>query len=407
MSLILITHDLAAVAEVADRIIVMYAGEAVETGSVDDIFYRPSIPTPGACWPLCPGWTGRRMMNCRPFPAIRPTCWNCPRAAVSGTAAAKQPEQCCERPPLWLAEGGRTSRCFLPMEGGRIVTRSMMRRRRNDQARSEGAGPGRHLHQFHRRSSAAPGAAARAVDGISFELHPGETLGVVGESGSGKSTLARAILGLIKPDRGRVMWQGEELTGLDEEELRQKRKELQIVFQDPVASLDPRMTAGDIIAEPLWTFYPNMERLQVEERTRGMMKVVGLLPNQINRYPHEFSGGQCQRIGIARSLVLNPRLLICDEPVSALDVSIQAQIINLLKDLQKKLGLALIFIAHDLSVVRHISDRVMVMYMGQAMEVSEKTSLYRRPLHPYTNALMKSVPIPDPKLAAAAGRTAG
>jgi len=184
--------------------------------------------------------------------------------------------------------------------------------------------------------------------------------------------------------------------------LRQKRKELQIVFQDPVASLNPRMTAGDIIAEPLWTFYPNMERLQVEERTRGMMKMVGLLPNQINRYPHEFSGGQCQRIGIARSLVLNPKLLVCDEPVSALDVSIQAQIINLLKDLQNKLDLALIFIAHDLSVVRYISDRVMVMYMGQAMEVSEKSRLYRLPLHPYTNALMKSVPIPDPKLAAMA-----
>ncbi|MBT8048013.1 MAG: ATP-binding cassette domain-containing protein [Xanthomonadales bacterium] len=239
----------------------------------------------------------------------------------------------------------------------------------------------------------------RAVDGISFELNPGETLGIVGESGSGKSTLARAILGLVKPSRGRVLWHGEDLTALDEEELRQKRKELQIVFQDPIASLNPRMTAGDIIAEPLWTFYPNMARLQVEERTRGMMKVVGLLPNQINRYPHEFSGGQCQRIGIARSLVLNPRLLVCDEPVSALDVSIQAQIINLLKDLQKKLGLALIFIAHDLSVVRHISDRVMVMYMGQAMEVSDKQRLYRRPLHPYTNALMKSVPVPDPKLA--------
>jgi oligopeptide transport system ATP-binding protein len=239
----------------------------------------------------------------------------------------------------------------------------------------------------------------RAVDGISFELSAGETLGVVGESGSGKSTLARAILGLVRPNRGRVLWMGEDLTGLDEEALRQKRKQLQIVFQDPVASLDPRMTAGDIIAEPLWTFYPHMERLQVEERTRGMMKMVGLLPNQINRYPHEFSGGQCQRIGIARALALNPRLLICDEPVSALDVSIQAQIVNLLQTLQRKLGLALIFIAHDLSVVRHISDRVMVMYMGQAMEVSTKIDLYRRPLHPYSNALMKSVPIPDPKLA--------
>jgi oligopeptide transport system ATP-binding protein len=239
----------------------------------------------------------------------------------------------------------------------------------------------------------------RAVDGISFELSAGETLGVVGESGSGKSTLARAILGLVRAHRGRVQWMGEDLTGLDDEALRQKRKQLQIVFQDPIASLDPRMTAGDIIAEPLWTFYPHMERLQVEERTRGMMKMVGLLPNQINRYPHEFSGGQCQRIGIARALALNPRLLICDEPVSALDVSIQAQIVNLLQTLQRKLGLALIFIAHDLSVVRHISDRVMVMYMGQAMEVSTKTDLYRRPLHPYSNALMKSVPIPDPKLA--------
>jgi oligopeptide transport system ATP-binding protein len=241
----------------------------------------------------------------------------------------------------------------------------------------------------------------RAVNGISFDLHPGETLGIVGESGSGKSTLARAILGLISPNRGRVMWKGENLTELDEEELRQKRKEIQIVFQDPVASLNPRMTAGDIISEPLWTFYPNMARLQVEERTRGMMKMVGLLPNQINRYPHEFSGGQCQRIGIARALVLNPQLVICDEPVSALDVSIQAQIITLLKDLQKKLGLALLFIAHDLSVVKHISDRVMVMYMGCAMEVSQRDVLYRRPLHPYTSALMKSVPIPDPKLAAA------
>jgi oligopeptide transport system ATP-binding protein len=244
----------------------------------------------------------------------------------------------------------------------------------------------------------------KAVNGISFDLNAGESLGIVGETGSGKSTLARAILGLIKPNRGRVMWEGEDLTLLDEEALRQKRKEIQIVFQDPVASLDPRMTAGDIISEPLWTFYPNMAPLQVEERARGMMKMVGLLQNQINRYPHEFSGGQCQRIGIARSLVLNPRLVICDEPVSALDVSIQAQIINLLQDLQNKLGLALIFIAHDLSLVKHISDRIMVMYMGSSMELSERDALYRSPLHPYTNALIKSVPIPDPKLAAQARR---
>jgi oligopeptide transport system ATP-binding protein len=247
---------------------------------------------------------------------------------------------------------------------------------------------------FHRRQR-----QLKAVDGISFDLDEGETLGIVGESGCGKSTLARAILGLIQPQRGRVLWMGEDLTLLDAEQMRHKRKELQIVFQDPIASLDPRMTAGAIIAEPLWTFYPHMERLQVEERTRGMMKMVGLLPSQVNRYPHEFSGGQCQRIGIARSLVLNPKLLICDEPVSALDVSIQAQIVNLLRDLQKKLGLALIFIAHDLSIVRHISDRVMVMYMGRSMELADKTALYRRPYHPYSRALMKSIPIADPRLA--------
>ena len=239
----------------------------------------------------------------------------------------------------------------------------------------------------------------RAVDGVSFELHAGETLGIVGETGCGKSTLARAILGLIRPNRGRVLWLGENLTELDDEELRKKRKQLQIVFQDPLASLNPRMTVGDIIAEPLWTFFPKIARVQVDERVRGMMQMVGLLPNQINRYPHEFSGGQCQRIGIARALVLNPKLIICDEPVSALDVSIQAQIINLLRDLQKMLNLSLIFIAHDLAVVKHISDRVMVMYLGRSMEVARQEALYRRPLHPYTSALVKAVPIPDPRLA--------
>jgi len=239
----------------------------------------------------------------------------------------------------------------------------------------------------------------KAVNGISFDLHAGESLGIVGESGSGKSTLARAILGLIRPSRGRVMWLGEDLAGLDAEELRKKRKELQLVFQDPLASLNPRMAVGDIIAEPFLTFFPKSAKVQVEERVRGMMKMVGLLPNQINRYPHEFSGGQCQRIGIARALVLNPKLVICDEPVSALDVSIQAQIINLLKDLQRKLNLSLIFIAHDLSVVRHIADRVMVMYLGRAMEVSRQETLYRRPLHPYTSALIMAAPVPDPKRA--------
>ncbi len=245
----------------------------------------------------------------------------------------------------------------------------------------------------------------KAVDGVSFDLDAGETLGVVGESGSGKSTLARALLALVKPSRGRVLWLGEDLNKLDDETLRKKRQDLQIIFQDPLAALNPRMTVRDIIAEPLWTFFPVIARVQVDERVRGVMKMVGLLPNQVNRYPHEFSAGQCQRIGIARALVLNPKLVICDEPVSALDVSIQAQIINLLKILQKKLNLSLVFIAHDLSVVKHISDRVMVMYLGRAMELSLRSNLYTKPLHPYTNALIKAVPVPDPRVARAASES--
>ncbi len=239
----------------------------------------------------------------------------------------------------------------------------------------------------------------KAVNGVSFDLNAGETLGVVGESGCGKSTLARALLALVKPSRGRVLWLGEDLNKLNVEDLRKKRQDLQIVFQDPLAALNPRMTVRDIIAEPLWTFFPKIARVQVDERVRGVMKMVGLLPNQINRYPHEFSGGQCQRIGIARALVLNPKLVICDEPVSALDVSIQAQIINLLKDLQKKLNLSLVFIAHDLSVVKHIADRVMVMYLGRTMELAHRSNLYKKPMHPYTSALIKAAPVPDPKMA--------
>jgi oligopeptide transport system ATP-binding protein len=236
----------------------------------------------------------------------------------------------------------------------------------------------------------------RAVDGVSFDVHPAETLGIVGESGCGKSTLARAILGLQRPKRGEILWLGEDLVQVSEETLRRKRREIQLIFQDPQGSLDPRMTVGDIIAEPLKTFFPSMSRLQVRERVTGILKLVGLRPDQINRYPHEFSGGQCQRVGIARALVVNPRLVVCDEPVSALDVSIQAQIVNLLKDLQKKLQLSLIFIAHDLSIVRHVSDRILVMYMGKVMEMADRTSIYREARHPYTRALIESVPIPDP-----------
>ncbi|EDQ02993.1 Oligopeptide transport ATP-binding protein OppF (plasmid) [Sulfitobacter indolifex] len=235
-----------------------------------------------------------------------------------------------------------------------------------------------------------------AVNGVSFDLEPGKTLGVVGESGCGKSTLARGLIQMV-PATGQVMWRGEtDLLSLSPRRMKPYRSEIQMVFQDPLASLNPRMTLGQIIAEPLRTHRPDISAKERRNRVAQMMERVGLLPQMINRYPHEFSGGQCQRIGIARALIVEPKLLICDEPVSALDVSIQAQVIELLKELQRDLGLAMIFIAHDLSVVKNISDEVMVLYLGRIMEKAPKAQLYDNPQHPYTQALLSAVPIPDP-----------
>ena len=238
----------------------------------------------------------------------------------------------------------------------------------------------------------------QAVNGVSFELKSGETLGIVGESGCGKSTLARAIISMVPVETGRVLWFGKDLLALQKIEMRKHRREIQMIFQDPLASLNPRMTIGEIIAEPLKTHYPKTSKADIKARVEDVMYKVGLLENLINRYPHEFSGGQCQRIGIARALILKPKLIICDEPVSALDVSIQAQVINLLMDLQKEMDLTLIFIAHDLSIVKHISTKIMVLYLGNMVELAKSEDIYNHPRHPYTQALISAVPIPDPKI---------
>ena len=235
----------------------------------------------------------------------------------------------------------------------------------------------------------------KAVDGITFNIHRGETLGLVGESGCGKSTTGRAILQLYRPTAGNVFFEGDNLVEMKGERLRQQRRQMQMIYQDPYASLDPRMTVGNIVGEPLQVHKVAAGKAR-QDRVQELLKVVGLNPYFINRYPHEFSGGQRQRIGVARSLALNPSFIVCDEPISALDVSIQAQVVNLLEDLQADMGLTYLFIAHDLSMVRHISDRVAVMYLGKIVELTDRDTLYSNPQHPYTQALLSAVPIPDP-----------
>ena len=338
-SIVLISHDMGVIASLCDRVQVMRHGEFVEQGPVDDIFYRPQHP-----------YT-RMLLDSIP---------RIDRVSREGHAALKPLD--ASRPILLDVENVKVH--FPIRVGGTLIGRYK---------------------------------PLRAVDGISFRLKEGETLGVVGESGCGKSTLARAVIRLLPASAGTILWCGRDLAHAAQSEIRGLRKEFQIVFQDPLASLDPRMKIGESIAEPLRSLEPQLSRADVTLRVAEMMEKVGLDPAWINRYPHEFSGGQNQRVGVARAMIVNPKLVVCDEAVSALDVSIQAQIVDLILALQNEFGMSLIFISHDLSVVRQVSHRVMVLYLGRVVELADRESIYEDPQHPYTRALISAVPIPDPK----------
>ncbi|MFZ4603693.1 MAG: dipeptide ABC transporter ATP-binding protein [Caulobacterales bacterium] len=338
----LITHDMGVVARMSQRLAVMRRGEVVETGTTDDLFAQPRDAYTRMLLDSVPRIDG----------ALRPG--HAPRAPAPKADVA---------PLLEVAD----LKVQFPVEiGGGLFPKTK---------------------------------ALRAVDGVSFDLRPGETLGIVGESGCGKSTLARAVLQLTPAKAGGVSFLGRGLTSHDAASLRAARRDLQIVFQDPLASLDPRMSVGASIAEPLTTFEPHLNRDAREARIREMMAQTGLDPALINRYPHELSGGQNQRVGIARAMILKPKLIVCDEAVSALDVSIQAQIVQLLIDLQKRFGLAMMFISHDLAVVRELSHRVMVLYLGRIVETAATELLFADPRHPYTKALLAAAPAPDPRQA--------
>ncbi len=404
MGLILITHDLGVVAEVADRVAVMYAGKVVETGPIAALYARPGHPYTVGLMDSMPRVDQQesRLMAIRGSP---PNLMRIPSGCAFHPRCALAQERCIQETPALLPlpdEMGRWSACH-------FVADIPGRNRSVAEAADRSSGPDdgepllrveglvKHFPMSGRSLLRRTIGHVKAVDGVDFELYRGETLGLVGESGCGKSTVARTLLRLERPSAGRAWFDGVDLFALAGPELRHMRQRIQMIFQDPYSSLNPRMTAGDIVAEP-WAVHEGLApRGEWRSRARDLLQRVGLDPDDEQRYPHEFSGGQRQRIGIARALAFSPKLIICDEPVSALDVSIQAQIVNLLQDLQQEFGIAYIFIAHDLSVVRHISDRVAVMYMGRIVETGTRDQIYNQPTHPYTQALLSAVPVPDPE----------
>jgi peptide/nickel transport system ATP-binding protein len=403
IALIVITHNLGVVARYADRVIVMYASRLVEEGDADDVFHKPrhpysmgllrsvprldrprgakletieglppnaAAPPPGCRFaPRCP----YKIAICDTEPGLQ-------RTDTGGLSRCHRHKEIAEGKIVWAAGGADTQKLAMKSGESLLSVRSLTK------------------HFEVRGGLRGASGTVRAVQDVSFDIKPGETLGLVGESGCGKTTVGRLILRLEEPTGGEIRFEGADLANVSSAEMKAIRRKIQVIFQDPYSSLNPRMTVGQIIGEPLHVYKLVANGKAEEARVAQLLEQVGLRPEMAARYPHQLSGGQRQRVGIARALAMEPSFIVCDEAVSALDVSIQGQIINLLEDLQRRLGLAYLFIAHDLAVVRHISMRVVVMYFGRVMEVADRDTIYSEPLHPYTKVLLDAAPVPDPTI---------
>lgn len=406
-AIILVTHDLGVVAEMADRVVVVYAGQVVEQSNVRELFEKPEHPYTAALMRSIPRMETDRNQRLQTIKGNVPNLKELPAGCRFHPRCTLATEKCkSEEPPLFEVGEGRISKCWAADPNQTIKREITKEIEKNEDFFDRNA----HLDDgemildvknLKKHFPITKGILSRnvghvrAVDGVSIHIHKGETLGLVGESGCGKSTVGRLITGLIKSTAGEVMFEGKNLSQVSRSEMKQIRKRIQFVFQDPYSSLNPRMTILDIIGEPLEVH--NLAKGSVkQERVAELLEIVGLSSNDMYKFPHQFSGGQRQRIGIARALATEPDLLICDEAVSALDVSVQAQILNLLKDLQIKMGLSYLFISHDLNVVKYVADRIAVMYLGEIVEVSDSETLFEKPLHPYAKALISAVPLPDP-----------
>ncbi|HEX6008341.1 MAG TPA: ABC transporter ATP-binding protein, partial [Burkholderiales bacterium] len=413
IALVVITHNLGIVARYADRVNVMYAARMAEQGSAAAVFAKPLHPYTAGLLRSVPRLDQPRGRKLETIEGLPPNLLDPPPGCrFAPRCPARLAECVAAPPPLVAVEAHRYSACIRAKEMAEVGATGLGLQSANPQPPERKAVDTakalldvRELRTYFEVTAGLglfkrSRAEVRAVDGLSFQVFRGETVGLVGESGCGKTTVGRTLLRLEEATSGEMVFAGESVTRAAGEALKRYRRQIQVIFQDPYSSLNPRMTVGDIIAEPMLVYRLASGRRAAHARAVELLTQVGLFEYMAERYPHELSGGQRQRVGIARALAMQPSFIVCDEPVSALDVSIQAQIINLLEELQQKFGLTYLFIAHDLAVVRHISDRVIVMYLGKVMEIADRDTLYADPQHPYTQALLDAVPIPDPALEA-------